>query len=190
MTSSSRHPGKSQSPTESNLSFSVYNHKRRRLPIMWHFRHTPPRKAHLAAQPAQTPNNLQHLGRRWTYGCEMSTLNLPKPVNTYAGEDELRQKQPNGTTANGLIGDGPGESNGNVGEDEDMGEYRPPKPSDKLKVGMIFPPREIRSELSLPIIWHLPLTRICSNHRQDRQCRLSVSYTTTTRRKDQGPTKD
>ena len=80
------------------------------------------------------------------YSGDMSTLNLPKPVNTYAGEDELRQK-PNGHLANGASGDVHGESNGDVGDDDDMAEYRPPKPSDKLKAGMIFPPKEIRSEM-------------------------------------------
>ncbi|WWC61631.1 uncharacterized protein I303_104215 [Kwoniella dejecticola CBS 10117] len=68
----------------------------------------------------------------------MSALNLPKPVNTYAGEDELRQ-QPNGAASNG---------NGTpvVEEDDgDMEEDRPARASDKLKVGIIYPPREIRN---------------------------------------------
>jgi splicing factor 3A subunit 1 len=69
----------------------------------------------------------------------MATLNLPKPVHSYAGEDELRSKT-NGT-ANG-------NGNGVTVEDveEDIGEYRPPRPSDKYKTGIIYPPREIRSE--------------------------------------------
>ncbi|WVQ82269.1 hypothetical protein IAT38_004397 [Cryptococcus sp. DSM 104549] len=68
-------------------------------------------------------------------------LNLPKPVNTYAGEDELRQVP---------SGPGPSSANGNgtpAAQEEgvDDGEYRPPRPSDKLKEGIIYPPREIRN---------------------------------------------
>ncbi|WRT66122.1 uncharacterized protein IL334_003075 [Kwoniella shivajii] len=68
----------------------------------------------------------------------MSALNLPKPVNTYAGEDELRQK------TNGV------ETNGNgtpAAEDEElaMDDDKPLRASDKLKVGIIYPPREIRT---------------------------------------------
>ncbi|KAK4688970.1 splicing factor 3A subunit 1, partial [Tremellales sp. Uapishka_1] len=65
-------------------------------------------------------------------------LNLPKPVNTYAGEDELRTKT-NGTAINGNGAD----ENGH--DDEDIGEYRPPRASDKLKEGIIYPPKEIRN---------------------------------------------
>ncbi|ORY23136.1 pre-mRNA splicing factor [Naematelia encephala] len=64
----------------------------------------------------------------------MATLSLPKPVNTYAGEDELRPKT-NGTPVNGA------ELNGN-GEEE---EWRPPRPSDRFKKGIIYPPKEIRN---------------------------------------------
>ncbi|ORX36927.1 Pre-mRNA splicing factor PRP21 like protein-domain-containing protein [Kockovaella imperatae] len=70
----------------------------------------------------------------------MATLNLPKPVNSYAGEDELRNV-PNGGSSTAK-GNG---VNGHAEDDADMGEYRPPKPSDKLKAGMIYPPREIRA---------------------------------------------
>jgi splicing factor 3A subunit 1 len=63
---------------------------------------------------------------------------LPKPVNSYAGEDELRKL--NGAAA--VNGNGNGEVNG---EEEDEGEYRPPRASDKYKVGIIYPPKEIRS---------------------------------------------
>ncbi|KAL7421521.1 SF3a splicing factor complex subunit [Cryptotrichosporon argae] len=55
-------------------------------------------------------------------------LNLPKPVNTYAGEDELRNGVgPSGAGANGV-------------------EYSqdPPRPSDALKEGVIYPPPEMR----------------------------------------------
>ncbi|WVR07251.1 hypothetical protein IAU60_004292 [Kwoniella sp. DSM 27419] len=70
----------------------------------------------------------------------MSALNLPKPVNTYAGEDELRQK-PNGTGTNGHAA---GAENG--GDQEmDAEEYRAPRASDKLKEGIIYPPKEIRN---------------------------------------------
>jgi splicing factor 3A subunit 1 len=68
----------------------------------------------------------------------MSALNLPKPINTYAGEEELRR--PNGVAVNG-------NGNGNGEEvEEDIGEYKPPRPSDKFLKGIIYPPREIRSE--------------------------------------------
>ena len=77
----------------------------------------------------------------------MATLTLPKPVNTYAGEDELRHK-PNGHTTNGAA-----TPNGAVeGEDDDPGlggEYRPPRASDKYKQGIIYPPKEIRGRFSL-----------------------------------------
>ncbi|WWC70432.1 uncharacterized protein I206_104383 [Kwoniella pini CBS 10737] len=68
----------------------------------------------------------------------MSALNLPKPVNTYAGEDELRQK------ANGVNSNGNGTP---VGEEDevDIVEEGPARASDKLKVGIIYPPREIRN---------------------------------------------
>lgn len=63
------------------------------------------------------------------------SLNLPKPVNSYAGEDELRKANGNGTA----------QVNGGDGE-EDVGEYRAPRMSDRYKVGMIYPPKEMRSE--------------------------------------------
>jgi splicing factor 3A subunit 1 len=73
----------------------------------------------------------------------MSALNLPKPKNTYAGEDELRNTA--STPINGTNGD----SNGNGATPaaaEDEGEYVAPKPSDRFKEGLIYPPREVRSE--------------------------------------------
>jgi hypothetical protein len=60
------------------------------------------------------------------------SLNLPKPVNTYVGQDELRN------TSNGY-----GHSTGN-GEEE--AEYRAPRMSDRFKATMIYPPKEMRSE--------------------------------------------
>jgi splicing factor 3A subunit 1 len=57
------------------------------------------------------------------------SLNLPKPVNTYAGENELRQTNGVGSS-----------------EEVDEGEYRAPRMSDKYKVGLIYPPKEMRSE--------------------------------------------
>lgn len=65
----------------------------------------------------------------------MSALNLPKPVNSYAGEDELLR-------SNGLGG----RQAATVEDSDDMGEYRPPRMSDKYKVGIIYPPPEMRSE--------------------------------------------
>ncbi|AAW40714.1 hypothetical protein CNBA0990 [Cryptococcus deneoformans B-3501A] len=66
----------------------------------------------------------------------MSALNLPKPVNTYAGEDELRNP-------NGVAGVANGQA---VQENEDAEEeWVPPKASDKLKIGIIYPPKEIRN---------------------------------------------
>lgn len=62
----------------------------------------------------------------------MASLNLPKPVHSYAGENELRNK-PNGAT---------------VEDAEDMGEYRPPRLSDKLVRGIIYPAPDVRSERS------------------------------------------
>jgi len=62
------------------------------------------------------------------------SLSLPAPVNTYAGENELRKA--NGTTKT--------ETNGHDESMEDEGEYKPPRASDKLKAGIIYPPREIR----------------------------------------------
>lgn len=67
----------------------------------------------------------------------MSALNLPKPVNTYAGEDELRN--PNGVA--GVANGQAVQENGDVEE-----EWVPPKASDKLKIGIIYPPKDIRSE--------------------------------------------
>lgn len=58
-------------------------------------------------------------------------LNLPKPVNSYAGEDDL--KNLNGMAAA-------------VEDAEDEGEYRPPRTSDKYLNGIIYPPMEMRSE--------------------------------------------
>ncbi len=72
----------------------------------------------------------------------MSALNLPKPVNTYAGEDELRKT----TGTNGSNGPNGTVNASNTAEDE--GEYVAPKPSDRFKAGLIYPPREVRSELS------------------------------------------
>ena len=73
----------------------------------------------------------------------MATLNLPRPVNSYAGEDELRSK------LNGFS-NGNGHANGEDGMDEDDaglgGQYRVPKASDKYKKGIIYPPKEIRGE--------------------------------------------
>lgn len=60
-------------------------------------------------------------------------LNLPKPVHSYAGQDELRQVNGGGAAAT-------------VVDEDDMGEYRPPRHSDKFKVGLIYPPPEMRSE--------------------------------------------
>lgn len=69
------------------------------------------------------------------------SLNLPKPVNTYAGEDELRAPA---STVNGANGDAPApEGAADLG---DMGEYVAPRRSDKFKQGMIYPPKEIRGE--------------------------------------------
>jgi hypothetical protein len=59
------------------------------------------------------------------------SLNLPKPVNTYAGQDELRNTN--------------GHSNGN-GNGEEEAEYRAPRMSDRFKATMIYPPKEMRSE--------------------------------------------
>ncbi|KAL1407197.1 SF3a splicing factor complex subunit [Vanrija albida] len=63
----------------------------------------------------------------------MSALNLPRPVNTYAGEDELLK-------TNGLAG----RQAVTVEETDDIGEYRPPRMSDKYKAGIIYPPPEMR----------------------------------------------
>ncbi|RXK38919.1 splicing factor 3A subunit 1 [Tremella mesenterica] len=71
----------------------------------------------------------------------MATLNLPKPVKTYAEEDILRPKV-NGTSSNGN-GGGKGHD-GEDGQDQEM-EFRPPRPSDNLKAGIIYPPKEIRA---------------------------------------------
>jgi splicing factor 3A subunit 1 len=84
----------------------------------------------------------------------MSALNLPKPVNTYAGEDALRNQNggPSTAPANGdgnSNGNGNGttaNANANGDGQEDIGEYRAPRMSDKFKVGMIYPPKEMRSE--------------------------------------------
>ena len=82
----------------------------------------------------------------------MSALNLPKPVNTYAGEDELRNVNagPNGTTnGNADAAEGSGE-NGEAGAEEVVEEYRPPRRSDKYLPGIIYPPREIRCKPFIP----------------------------------------
>lgn len=65
-------------------------------------------------------------------------LNLPKPVNTYAGEDELRPK------TNGI--------NGHAAT-PDVEDNAPSRPSDRLKTGIIYPPREIRGESNQRIYW-------------------------------------
>jgi splicing factor 3A subunit 1 len=80
----------------------------------------------------------------------MSALNLPKPKQVFAGEDELRklnggaQANGGGAAADGTIEDGVRVREGGM---QDEGEYQPPRGSDKYKIGMIFPPREIRGEL-------------------------------------------
>lgn len=72
----------------------------------------------------------------------MATLSLPKPVNTYADEDVLRAPNgPNGNVATNGNGNG-----ASAEEEDDIGEYRPPRPSDKFLKGIIYPPKEIRSE--------------------------------------------
>lgn len=92
----------------------------------------------------------------------MSALNLPKPVNTYAGEDELRKFNGNGVgdgegqngaeTGSGdkevANGDGSGEGKGESATEQEMdtSEYRPPRRSDKFLQGIIYPPKEIRRE--------------------------------------------
>lgn len=77
----------------------------------------------------------------------MSALNLPKPVNSYAGEDELRNVNAgaNGTANGGVNGNGNGEApNGEPVEEEVVEEYRAPRRSDKFLAGIIYPPKEIR----------------------------------------------
>lgn len=59
------------------------------------------------------------------------SLNLPKPVHSYAGENELRT--PNGAATT-------------VEDAADEGEYRPPRLSDKLVRGIIYPPPDMMSE--------------------------------------------
>jgi splicing factor 3A subunit 1 len=72
----------------------------------------------------------------------MAALSLPKPVNTYVDEDVLRASNgPNGNVATNGNGNG-----ASAEEEEDIGEYRPPRPSDKFLKGIIYPPKEIRSE--------------------------------------------
>lgn len=68
----------------------------------------------------------------------MATLSLPKPVHAYAGQDELR---PNGSGPSADEANG----SGDLPPDTDMGEYRPPRPSDKYLQGIIYPPRDIRA---------------------------------------------
>lgn len=67
------------------------------------------------------------------------SLNLPKPVHSYAGEDELRAPTNGGDAAPNGTGDD--ETAPDLG---DMGEYVAPRRSDKFKQGMIYPPKEIR----------------------------------------------
>lgn len=77
----------------------------------------------------------------------MSALNLPKPKQTFAGEDELRKLNGHGASnAAKANGDGTIEEGVRVREVEEEPEYQPPRPSDKYKVSMILPPREIRGE--------------------------------------------
>jgi len=86
------------------------------------------------------------------------SLNLPKPVNTYAGQDELRNTSSNG--------------NGNGMEEE--AEYRAPRMSDRYKSTMIYPPKEMRSEF-------LCSSSILSVHlnRNDTSSRESSGFTFT-----------
>jgi len=73
----------------------------------------------------------------------MATLSLPKPVNTYAGEDELRSKPNANVNGNGT----PNGTDGMEEEDPGLGgEYRPPRASDRFKKGIIYPPKEIRGK--------------------------------------------
>jgi splicing factor 3A subunit 1 len=72
----------------------------------------------------------------------MSALNLPRPVNSYAGEDVLRSKM-NGSAVNGNA-KGATVADGGDEVEEDIGEYKPPRPSDRYKAGIIYPPKEIR----------------------------------------------
>lgn len=109
----------------------------------------------------------------------MSALNLPKPVNTYAGEDELRKAaSPANGAANGENGDAPA---------QDEGEYVAPKPSDRFKAGLIYPPREVRCEHITPP--SSPSHVDSSNHRQDRAGHLEIAYTVIARRQDPRTTK-
>ena len=114
----------------------------------------------------------------------MSALNLPKPVNTYAGEDELRN---NGTGPNGA-GGGVNGTNGTVEEVEDEGEYVAPKPSDRFKVGLIYPPREIRSEW---IVCGFGVKDELKGryHRQDGLGDFKITYTSSPRRENQRSSK-
>ena len=64
------------------------------------------------------------------------SLNLPKPVNTYAGQDELRNTNGNGHS-NGV---------------EEEAEYRAPRMSDRFKATMIYPPKEMRSRSIFHIV--------------------------------------
>lgn len=65
----------------------------------------------------------------------MSGISLPAPVNKYAGEDALK-----GVTAQ--AGAPAAKANGG----NDQSEYRPPKKSDSLKEGLIFPAKAIRGK--------------------------------------------
>ena len=108
----------------------------------------------------------------------MATLSLPKPVNSYAGEDELRKP-------NGIAADGNDTPNGTDGMDDDDpglgGEYRPPRASDKYKKGIIYPPKEIRGTLSCSTLVRLISSRY---HRQDRWAHLQISKPHHARRED------
>ena len=74
------------------------------------------------------------------------SLNLPKPVNTYAGQDELRNTNGNGhSTGNG----------------EEEAEYRAPRMSDRFKATMIYPPKEMRSESIFHLCHPLPSSLAC-----------------------------
>lgn len=64
------------------------------------------------------------------------SLSLPKPVNTYAGEDELRKT--NGHKNGATVEDG--------GAEDEVEEYKAPRMSDRYKTGMIYPPKEMRSK--------------------------------------------
>ena len=116
----------------------------------------------------------------------MATLTLPKPVNTYAGEDELRLK-PNGIDKNGES-----TPNGDEGMEDDPGlggEYRPPKASDKYKQGIIYPPKEIRGRFLPSTPCPSGLTRL-RYHRQDRWSHIQIAQSHHAGREDPGTSED